>query len=475
IQQIAIAVLQILIYLQNRVPPVIHRDIKPDNILVDDAINVYLVDFGFARIGEGEVGVSSVVKGTLGFMPPEQMFNRQLTEASDLYGLGVTLICLLTGTKTLEVGKLVDSDYRVTFKPLLPKLSIGWVNWLEKMVQPQLKDRFPNAEAALAGMPTHPMRVPEVQLSQTVLAFTANRRGETISQILTINNSIADTTLEGCWEVPPHPSDPPHTPDAHAWISVRPKQFQGNHNKCQVVVDTSKLMSGKTYTRQLLLQTNALPRTTPITLQIKTVALPTISTRLPLTALALLFSSVLLITWMIGQVSAGFGMGGNAPTPLPIAFLAGAAAGFQLAAWAIATAGARAGSTTSLVAGVISIILAGVLASSSSLETSGLGVSIIAGIGGLNGIMMGIPAGTATEYLIGRGFPKGYAVLLSLLVIATAISTGTVALLGMTGLLPMVGLVGSYLGLAGVTTHFVLTRVKLLKSYRQYERHLIQP
>ena len=51
------------------------------------------MDFGFARIGDGEVGVSSVVKGTLGFMPPEQIFNRQLTEASDLYGLGMTLIC----------------------------------------------------------------------------------------------------------------------------------------------------------------------------------------------------------------------------------------------------------------------------------------------------------------------------------------------------------------------------------------------
>ncbi len=475
IQQIAIAVLSILIYLQNRVPPVIHRDIKPDNILVDDNINVYLVDFGFAHIGEGEVGVSSVVKGTLGFMPPEQMFNRQLTEASDLYGLGVTLICLLTGTKTLEVGKLVDSNYRVTFKPLLPKLSIGWVNWLEKMVQPHLKDRFSNAEAALAAMPTHPMRVPEAQLNQTVLALTANRQGETISQIVAISNPIPETTLEGCWEVAPHASDPPHTPASHAWISFRPKQFEGNQSKCQIVVDTSKLMSGKTYTRQLLLHTNALPRTTAITLQVKTVALPAILSRLPLLALVLLFSSVLLITWMIGQVAAGFGMVVNTVTPLHAAFFVGAAAGFQLAAWAIATAGARSGSTTSLVAGLISISLAGVLASNKSLETSSLGVLIMAGIGGLNGIMTGIPAGTTTEYLMGKGFPKAYAVLLSLLVIAAALSTGTVAVLGMTGVVPLAVLVSSYLALTGVMTHFALTRVRLLKSYRQYERHLIQP
>lgn len=108
IKQIALSVLEILVYLQNRIPPIIHRDIKPENILVGDQINVTLVDFGFARIGEGEVAISSMVKGTLGFMPPEQLFNRQLTAASDLYGLGATLICLLTGTKSTAIGNLIN-------------------------------------------------------------------------------------------------------------------------------------------------------------------------------------------------------------------------------------------------------------------------------------------------------------------------------------------------------------------------------
>jgi serine/threonine protein kinase len=79
IKQIAVSLLEILVYLQNRIPSVIHRDIKPENILVDEQLNVYLVDFGFARIGGGEVAMSSVALGTLGFMPPEQLYNRQLT------------------------------------------------------------------------------------------------------------------------------------------------------------------------------------------------------------------------------------------------------------------------------------------------------------------------------------------------------------------------------------------------------------
>ena len=149
IKQIAISVLEILKYLQNRVPPVIHRDLKPENILVDDRLNVSLVDFGFARIGGGEVAASSVVKGTLGFMPPEQMFNRQLTVASDLYSLGATLICLLIGINSTEIGSLMDDTGRINFKNRLPQLTPEFLDWLQKMVEPNFKHRYPSADTAL--------------------------------------------------------------------------------------------------------------------------------------------------------------------------------------------------------------------------------------------------------------------------------------------------------------------------------------
>jgi len=68
VKDIAVQLLEILVYLQSRIPTVIHRDIKPENILVDGVLNVYLIDFGFARIGGGEVAMSSVAAGTFGFM-----------------------------------------------------------------------------------------------------------------------------------------------------------------------------------------------------------------------------------------------------------------------------------------------------------------------------------------------------------------------------------------------------------------------
>ena len=149
IKQIAVKALEIIVYLQNRIPPIFHQDIKPENILVDEQLNVYLIDFGFARIGSQEVSPSSVFGGTPGFIPPEQMFKP--TEATDLYGLGVTLICLLTGIKSTKIDQLQDKDdpYVIKFHHLLPRLSLRFLGWLEKMVQPLQKNRFANAQLAL--------------------------------------------------------------------------------------------------------------------------------------------------------------------------------------------------------------------------------------------------------------------------------------------------------------------------------------
>ncbi|WP_143437919.1 serine/threonine-protein kinase, partial [Hydrocoleum sp. CS-953] len=122
VKQIAISVLEILVYLQKVQPPIIHRDIKPENILVDEKLQVYLVDFGLAKLRGGELALSSIAVGTPGFMPPEEMFNRPLSNASDLYSLGATLICLLTGTRSVEVDRLLDEDYRFKFKDLVPNL-----------------------------------------------------------------------------------------------------------------------------------------------------------------------------------------------------------------------------------------------------------------------------------------------------------------------------------------------------------------
>ncbi len=157
IKQIALSLLEILVYLQCHVPPIIHRDIKPENILVDKQLNAYLVDFGFARIRGGQVAVSSLAAGTPGFMPPEEQFGRPLTEASDLYSLGATLIGLLTGTRSVDIGQLMDDNYRFVFKEKVPQLSPRFVQWLTKVVEPNLKNRYANAAVALEALKPIPV------------------------------------------------------------------------------------------------------------------------------------------------------------------------------------------------------------------------------------------------------------------------------------------------------------------------------
>ncbi|MEM9541734.1 MAG: serine/threonine-protein kinase [Cyanobacteria bacterium P01_E01_bin.42] len=277
LKNVALQTLEILAYLQEQSPIVIHRDLKPENILLSDRDKVYLVDFGFARIGGGEVAASSVVKGTMGFMPPEQLFNRELTTASDLYGLGVTLICLLTGIKSGEIGNLIDADYRLHFRHLVPPQELGWLNWLEKMVEANPRDRYPSAKAAIQALkPLNVTRLPKLRLSQTTIDFDNFdiKYGQIANYKLIASNPIPETMLAGRWEVAPHPSDPLHTPYEHRWISFNPWKFEGNEVECEVRVNTRFLLANRTYTRKILLHHNSAREPQEITLQITTQKLP---------------------------------------------------------------------------------------------------------------------------------------------------------------------------------------------------------
>ncbi|MFE1746210.1 pentapeptide repeat-containing protein [Coleofasciculus sp. H7-2] len=193
IKQIALSLLEILVYLQHRLPPIIHRDIKPENILVDDQLNAYLVDFGFARIRGAKVAMSSVAAGTPGFMPPEELFNRLLTEASDLYSLGATLICLLTGTRSVDLCNLIDDNYRLNFKKLVPHLSPSFIAWLQKMVASNVKDRFNNAAIALKALKPIPVVGGAIELETLVQAIRAKKLFTTLN-VATISIILLGTT-----------------------------------------------------------------------------------------------------------------------------------------------------------------------------------------------------------------------------------------------------------------------------------------
>src|SRR5262245_17202788 len=126
----AAQVADVLDYLHSRRPPIVYRDLKPSNLMIDgNTGRIMLVDFGIARwVTKDEKGVTAV--GTMGYAPPE-LFSGNVEPRSDVYSLGATMFHLLTGADP-QSNPLLIFDFAKNPRPRQINLRLS--NQMERII-----------------------------------------------------------------------------------------------------------------------------------------------------------------------------------------------------------------------------------------------------------------------------------------------------------------------------------------------------
>jgi hypothetical protein len=163
---------------------IVHRDVKPQNVLIGEEGGAKITDFGIARtLTEEGLTVAGRVLGTTDYVSPEQALGQPVTGQSDLYSLGVVLYEMLTG----EVPFRGDSPVAVAMRHvreqvpdvqlLRPEVSAATASVLERAVAKDLDWRYADAEAMVADL-------------EEVLAVEASRAGQATGEVTSVLRTL---------------------------------------------------------------------------------------------------------------------------------------------------------------------------------------------------------------------------------------------------------------------------------------------
>ncbi|KAH7432743.1 hypothetical protein KP509_07G037700 [Ceratopteris richardii] len=197
---IALGTARGLAYLHEESPePILHLDVKPQNILLDENFDARLADFGLAKlVRTGESSVNTAVRGTPGFIAPECFLQSTVNKKSDVYSFGMVLLELVSGRKNIEPNLMGNEEYNFPkfaakkakagrFTELMDKRLVtstenveeeGSLLLLKRMISvallsiqenPKLRPTMMVVAGMLEGNIDLPPEIPEVSLSENTL------------------------------------------------------------------------------------------------------------------------------------------------------------------------------------------------------------------------------------------------------------------------------------------------------------------
>lgn len=139
----AVQIADVLAYLHGQNPPIVFRDVKPANIMIQADGTVKLIDFGIARRFTAGATKDTLLYGSPGYSPPEQYGRAQTDPRSDIYALGATLHHLITGRDPAPTPFKFPPIR--TFDPFLPPMLEGFVS---RCIEMDEEKRIQTAEEA---------------------------------------------------------------------------------------------------------------------------------------------------------------------------------------------------------------------------------------------------------------------------------------------------------------------------------------
>lgn len=147
--QVGGAICDAVAYLHTRKPPILHRDIKPGNVKITPDGHIFLVDFGLAKVfqGNNQATTTGARAMTPGYSPPEQYGTARTDPRTDIYSLGATLYAAISGVIPEDgLARAMDNAQLTPLRKRNPKVTRRFAAAIEKAMAVDPSDRFQTAE-----------------------------------------------------------------------------------------------------------------------------------------------------------------------------------------------------------------------------------------------------------------------------------------------------------------------------------------